>query len=154
MMQRAGVVRFTLRQPAERYCSSTIGKWRREVKLCKALAIVTRLAAAQRDSPPLAEALVILHELAAAEAKLLDGDVDALDRACLAARLPRRPGLEPSQIARALRRASDAALSFIPPIDRRTTRDDSKRALRAVAIVERFAAALDPRPAAAAASAA
>ena len=124
------------------------------MKLCKALAIVTRLAAARRDSPPLAEALAIMRALAAAETKLLDGDVDALDRACLAARLPRRPGLEPRQVARALRRASDAALSFIPPIDRRATRDDSKRALRAVAIVERFAATLDPRQATTAADAA
>ncbi len=124
------------------------------MKLGKALAIVVQIAASQRGSPALAEALTVLRALAAADLKPLDDCIDDLDWRDLGARLPRGPAFRPRRLARALRRASVAALPAIPSIDHRATRDEAKRALRAVAIIERFAAAVGPRPATGAANAA
>lgn len=115
------------------------------MKLGKALTIVVQIAASQRGSPALTEALAVLRALGEADLKLLDDRIEDLDGRELAARLPRLPGLQPRRLARALLRASDAALPAIPPIDLRATRDEAKRALRAVAIIERFAAAVEPR---------
>ncbi len=124
------------------------------MKLGKALAIVVQIAASQRGSPALTASLAVLRALAAADPKLLDDRIEDLDCRELGARLPRGPGFQPRRLARALLRASGAALPAIPSIDHRATRDEAKRALRAVAIIERFAAAMESRRIANAATAA
>mgnify|MGYP000420098562 CR=1 FL=1 len=124
------------------------------MKLGKALAIVVQIATSQRGSPALAESLAVLRALAAADLNLLDDRIEDIDRRELAARLPRGPGFQPRRLARALLHASDAALPAIPSIDHRATREEAKRALRAVAVIERFAAAMGPRRVAGAATAA
>ena len=124
------------------------------MKLGTALTIVIDVAADQRGSPSLIAALATLRALAAADAELLRRRIDALDRREIGALLPPGPGFSPRRLARALLRASEAALPAIPPIDRRATRDAAKRALRAVAIIERFAAAMTVRAPASTASAA
>ena len=115
------------------------------MKLGKALAIVIEVATDQRVSPPLMEALATLRALVAADAELLRHRIDDLDHREIGARLPRGPGFRPRRLARALLCASDAALPAIPPIDQRATRGVAKRALRAVAIIERLAAAMGAR---------
>lgn len=116
------------------------------MRMAKALRIVIETAAPRCDDRVLAP----LHALAAQASPLLRLPVEDCAGApvvAVSALLHGTP-VPHGALAAALRDACRSALAHIPPIDHRSTRSRAKRALRAVAAIERLADALQDRRAA------
>ncbi len=115
------------------------------MRMAKALRIVIETAMPRCDDGALAP----LHALAAQAPPLLALPIEECAGApVIDTALPPDMPTYRRALADALRLACDAALARIPPIDHRPTRSRAKRALRAVAAIERLADALQDRRAA------